>query len=164
MHEAPAQPRTPAQAPASVQACPPSPPETLDRVCTVKRYRKAAHAPSSAHSIASHSAVDLSTAAKSRSPKLPPFSLAQPRLGTPAVSVADLPLSASHSHSRPSFLVKYSSRLPGTQKPAPIFTRKISLSDPCSALGGKAAPSNWSRPASLWLQGILGHSFRCKKR
>ena len=65
------------------------------------------------------------------------------------MSVADLPLSAGHSHSRPSFLVKYPSHLPGTPKPAPIFTRKISLSDPCSALGGKAAPSNWSRPASV---------------
>ena len=58
------------------------------------------------------------------------------------------PLSAGHSHSRPSFLVKYPSHLPGTPKPAPIFTRKISL-DPCSALVGKAVPSSWSRPASI---------------
>ena len=90
----------------------------------------------------------LSAAAKSRS-KPPPFCLAQPRIGTPALCVADLRLNASQDRSRPSFVGKYPSRIPGTPKPAPIFTRKISLSDPCSALGGKPAPSNWSRPASV---------------
>ena len=86
---------------------------------------------------------------KSRNPKPLPFSLKKPRLSTPSLSVADLPADEPIARPRPCFVVKNPAHSPGTPKPAPVFTRKVSLSVPASVTGGKSAPSNWSRPASV---------------
>ena len=58
------------------------------------------------------------------------------------MSVTDLKQCNNKARPLPSFVVKYTVHRPGCPKPAPIFTRKVSLSQPASTLGGKEEPAS----------------------
>ena len=122
----------------------------------VKRYRRAAPTASQASSRDSFMLIEEHASASQfryPCPKAPGLTslpdLQAPRLSNPRHRVQDLAVPGSACSIKPQFTVKYPSHQPGTPKPPPVFSKRTSLRQHPSQLGGAPAPQAKPRPKSM---------------